>query len=114
MKRIPDARSRRFPAKLPVDVQLEDGSVHKEVQSRDVSGRSIYLELAAPVDVGSRLELLVKLPEQVTKGEPVQVRCFGKVARVERRFGGDDQVGIGATIERFVFVDESSVDKIPQ
>ena len=109
MNTTASTRPRRFPIQLPVQVKVGDGRLQHEVQSRNISSRGIYFEFAAPVDVGSRVEFLLTLPERVTKGKALQVHCFGKVVRVERGGGGGSKVGIAATIERYLFVDKSPV-----
>ena len=105
MNATASTRPRRFPIQLPVQVKVGDGRLQQEVQSRNISSRGIYFEFAAAVDVGSRVEFILSLPERVTKGKAIQVHCFGKVVRVER--GRGSEVGIAATIERYLFVDKT-------
>ena len=105
MNTTASTRPRRFPIQLPVQVKVGDGRLQQQVQSRNISSRGIYFEFAAAVDIGSRVEFFLTLPERVTKGKQIQVHCFGKVVRVER--GRGSEVGIAATIERYIFVDKS-------
>lgn len=101
-------RARRFPMQLPVSIKSEhDKHDSQLVQTRDVSSSGIYFEFEAPMNVGSSVEFLMTLPEPLTKGSPVRIKCIGKVVRVERDSkGGPTQVGIAATIERYEFVRE--------
>jgi len=95
--------------RLPVAVKAEPKSLQKQVvETRDVSSSGVYFEFAGPLDVGSSLEFLLTLPEPITKGSPVRIRCIGKVVRVDRNPPIEKgHVGVAATIERYEFVRES-------
>lgn len=101
-------RARRFPMRLPVAVKVEEMRGEQAVvQTRDVSSSGVYFEFGTPLDVGAPLEFLLTLPEPLTKGSPVRIRCIGKVVRVERGVhGSTSHVGVAATIERYEFVRE--------
>ena len=103
---------RRFPVQLPIAVKLEGGQVQHQCESSNVSPRGIYFDFPVPVDVGSRLEILLTIPEQVTKGEPILVRLFGTAVRVDRGLSRNGPVGIAATIERYDFVEESPAQPV--
>jgi len=102
-------RARRFPMQLPVSIKPENGKNNAQmVQTRDVSSSGIYFEFEAPMSIGTSVEFLMTLPEPLTKGTPVRIRCIGKVVRVEPDSkAGHSQVGIAATIERYEFVRET-------
>jgi hypothetical protein len=71
-------------------------------QSKDVSSHGVYFFLEQPIKSGSPLEILLTLPEAVTQGEPVRVRCEARVQRTES--AGEGRVGIAAKIERYRFL----------
>ena len=99
-------RARRFPMQLPVSIKPEQSKAGAQlVQTRDVSSSGIYFEFQTPMTIGTSVEFLMTLPEPLTKGTPVRIRCIGKVVRVEPDSkAGDSHVGIAATIERYEFV----------
>ena len=101
-------RARRFPMQLPVSIKPEHSKNNPQtVQTRDVSSSGIYFEFETPMTVGTSVEFLMTLPEPLTKGTPVRIRCIGKVVRVEPDSKSNhSQVGIAATIERYEFVRE--------
>lgn len=101
-------RARRFPMQLPVSIKPENSKSNPHtVQTRDVSSSGIYFEFETPMTIGTSVEFLMTLPEPLTKGTPVRIRCIGKVVRVEPEDkSGHSQVGIAATIERYEFVRE--------
>ena len=102
-------RARRFPMQLPVSIKAEQSKGGAAtVQTRDVSSSGIYFEFQTPMAVGTSVEFLMTLPEPLTKGTPVRIRCIGKIVRVEpdSKASNHTQVGIAATIERYEFVRE--------
>ena len=99
-------RAKRFPMRLPVALKVEQhkGS-RQEVETRDVSSSGVYFEFESPLEVGASLEFLLTLPEPITKGSPVRIRCIGKVVRVDKSpVGASGHMGVAATIERYEFV----------
>ena len=100
-------RARRFPMTLPVAVKAEDlGKGELKVQTRDISSSGVYFEFASPLDVGTALEFVLTLPEEITKGSSVRIKCMGKVVRVDRLREGS-HIGIAASIERYEFLREA-------
>ena len=54
---------------------------------------------------GSRIDLILTLPTEVTSGAEVLVRASGKVLRVEPRIeDGNTRMGVAAVIERYDIV----------
>ena len=101
-------RAKRFPMRLPVAVKDQAKSERQVVETRDVSSSGIYFDFSGPLAVGSAVEFMLTLPEPITKGTPVQIRCIGKVVRIDKNHGGNPgHLGVAATIERYEFVRES-------
>ena len=102
-------RAKRFPMRLPVAVKVDQQRPDKQVvETRDVSSSGVYFEFGDPLEVGAALEFLLTLPEPITKGSPVRIRCIGKVVRVEKDHSGEKgRTGVAATIERYEFVREA-------
>ncbi|MBI4479912.1 MAG: PilZ domain-containing protein [Acidobacteria bacterium] len=102
-------RAKRFPMRLPVAVKAEQLKSEKQVvETRDVSSSGVYFEFGTPLEVGASVEFLLTLPEPITKGSPVRIRCIGKVVRVEKNSSGEKgHLGVAATIERYEFVRET-------
>ena len=91
--------------RLPVDVKVQVGQTGSEtVHTRDVSSKGIYFQFGFPLNIGSSVEFQLTLPESLTKGSPVRIRCIGKVVRVDQEKNGAPDIGIAATIERYEFV----------
>lgn len=91
--------TRRFTLKLPLTVKLSGDSVAS--QTKDVSARGVFFYINSEVREGSPLEFTLTLPPEITLTESIQVRCTGKVIRVEDDNG---QMGIAAAIEQYEFL----------
>src|SRR3954471_5106120 len=94
-------RAQRYPMALPVAVRLSEAEA--AVTTKDISSSGVYLEFSSPMDVGSSLEFVLTLPRELTDGQPVQVKCRGKVVRVDQT-ATENGVGVAATIERYEFI----------
>jgi len=88
---------------LPVRVLAHDAnSPELKAHTRDVSYRGLYFLSEARFDSGSEIDFILTLPEQMISAGDVNIRCHGKVVRVESTNNG--KVGIAAKIDRYEFV----------
>jgi hypothetical protein len=72
--------ARRFNMTLPMRVlSREASSPELRAQTRDVSYRGLYFLAESRFDVGSSIEFVITLPEQVTQSGDVNIRCLGKI-----------------------------------
>lgn len=102
---ITERRSRkRYPLKLAVSVRPPGVSAAGEIltECRDVSSQGVYFFLEEPLKSGAPVEIMLTLPSEITRGDPVRVRCEARVQRTETM--GKDRVGIAAKIERYRFL----------
>jgi len=95
--------ARRFSMSLPIRLLPKDAqSPELKAQTRDVSYRGLYFLAAAEFKIGSNIEFVITLPEQVTRSGDVNIRCQGHVVRIEPTKNGEK--GIGARIDRYEFL----------
>ncbi len=95
--------ARRFVMTLPVRVLAHDAnSPELRANTRDVSYRGLYFLTEASFDDGSEIDFIITLPQQMISVGDVNIRCHGKVVRVER--GDNGRMGIAARIDRYEFV----------
>ena len=95
--------ARRFNMTLPLRVLPHEPHGHElSAQTRDVSYRGLYFLAEAKFDIGSEIEFVITLPQQVTQANDVNIRCLGQIIRVEPTSNG--RVGIAAKIERYEFM----------
>jgi hypothetical protein len=95
--------ARRFNMTLPMRVLPGDSqSAELMAYTRDVSYRGLYFLAEAAFKIGSSIEFVITLPEQVTRAADVNIRCHGQVVRTEPTHNG--KTGIAAKIERYEFL----------
>src|SRR6266478_3870002 len=95
--------ARRFTMSLPMRVfPRESKGREMDAHTRDVSYRGLYFLTDANFQVGSEIEFVITLPQQVTQSGDVSIRCLGEVVRIEPTENG--RVGIAAKIARYEFM----------
>jgi hypothetical protein len=95
--------ARRFTMTLPVRVLAHDvNSPEFRANTRDVSYRGLYFLSEARFEDGSEIDFIITLPQQMISTGDVNIRCHGKVVRVEPTNNG--KTGIAAKIDRYEFV----------
>ena len=95
--------ARRFVMTLPVRVLAHDvSSPELKAHTRDVSYRGLYFLSEARFENGTEIDFILTLPQQMISAGDVNIRCHGKVVRVESTDNG--RIGIAAQIERYEFV----------
>jgi hypothetical protein len=101
----PEKRSvRRFAFDLPTSVKfLNDAACDLAGHTRDVSSRGVFMYLDSELSEGARMEFIMTLPPEVTLGNPVRVRCLGRVLRVEPKAR---EQGAAIAIESYDFLAE--------
>lgn len=88
---------------LPVRVMAYDSnSPELRANTRDVSYRGLYFLTEARFEDGSEIDFILTLPQQMVSAGDVNIRCHGKVVRVEPTDNG--KTGIAARIDRYEFV----------
>lgn len=95
--------ARRFNMTLPLRV-LPHEPLKSELaaQTRDVSYRGLYFLAESKFEIGSEIEFVITLPQQVTQSTDVNIRCLGHIVRVEPSLNG--RTGIAARIDRYEFM----------
>lgn len=95
--------ARRFNMTLPLRVlPHEPNGTAFSAQTRDVSYRGLYFLAEASFEIGSEIEFVITLPQQVAKNGDVSIRCLGQIVRVEPTENG--RLGVAARIERYEFI----------
>jgi hypothetical protein len=95
--------ARRFTMTLPMRVLPREAKGSElSAHTRDVSYRGLYFLSEAKFDIGSEIEFVITLPQQVTQSGDVNIRCQGQIVRVEPTDNG--RMGIAAKIERYEFL----------
>src|SRR5205814_8958658 len=76
--------ARRFNMTLPMRLLPKDAqSPELKAQTRDVSYRGLYFLAAAEFKIGSNIEFVITILEQVTRSGDVNIRCQGHEGLIE-------------------------------
>jgi len=95
--------ARRFLMTLPVRVLAQAAdSAELKASTRDVSYRGLYFMAEGVFERGSELDFVLTLPHQMISAGDVNIRCHGRIVRVESAENG--KTGVAAQIERYEFV----------
>ena len=94
---------RRFDMTLPIRIRVKTEAPLLETSTKDISARGLYFSLSGEIQLGTELECEVTLPPELCQGNTIQVKCRGRIVRVERR-EGEPNIGVAATIEDYEFV----------
>ncbi len=101
---IEKRKAKRFPINLPVQISVVGGKrVARVTKTSNISSGGVCFPSAKEVKVGGKIEFSITLADGVI---PVQIRCFGKVLRIEQVTCNDPEMPfqVTATIERYKFV----------
>jgi c-di-GMP-binding flagellar brake protein YcgR len=93
-------RTRRYVLDLPLAV-LRPGHAESALkgQTRNISsGGVLFTTEAAPPASDGRIEYVIALGHRA--GRPLNLRCMGKIVRMERR---EETYRVAATLERYEF-----------
>jgi hypothetical protein len=95
----PERRSdRRVPATIPATVKSKQSSQQLTAVTRDLNATGVFLYTDQQIAEGSKLEIVLILPEELGLGEKKWACCEASVVRVEDN--GGSKFGVAATIER--------------
>jgi hypothetical protein len=95
---------RRFEIRLPALVKLTGNGFQEVVtETQNVSARGIFFYVDRVIPPGSKVEITLTLPAQITLAEVVRVRFTARVLRAES-WNGASRTGVAAVIEEYEFL----------
>jgi hypothetical protein len=95
--------ARRFTMSLPMRVLPREAKGRElSARTRDVSYRGLYFLAESDLKIGCEIDFVITLPRQMTQSSDVNIRCQGKIVRIEP--ADDGQRGIAAMIARYEFM----------
>lgn len=92
--------SRRLQVKTPLRVRIwKSGSTERTAESENLSERGTFFATDAPPAIGSALDILVKMPEEITCKPTTEWRCTGHVVRLEPTKTPPGKFGVGVGVQ---------------
>jgi PilZ domain len=74
----------RLPFKTAMRVRVwKSGPDERKAESENLSEQGTFFATDTPVAIGSALEILVKMPEEITGKPATEWRCTGHVVRLQ-------------------------------
>jgi len=95
---------RRFAMKLPASVRVSGIPSEFPTETENVSARGLFFYIDRWMTEGSRVEVTMAFPPQVTLTDPVRVRFLARVVRVVPVQSPATRVGVAAVIEEYEFI----------
>jgi hypothetical protein len=103
---------RRFALQLPVMVTAASGEqIKATAETKDVSSQGVCFYCEEEMPIQSEIEFMLTLPTQVTMTDPINVRCRGKVVRVENK-APEGKFAIAAAIDSYEFVADEDTSNL--
>lgn len=111
MARVELRKAQRYKLSLPVRVQapIEEDSGTGGGSTRDISTRGVYFLIQSDLKSGSKVNLMMRVPTEITGGTDVFINVVGEVVRVEElpeRNG--ERIGVAAMIDEYEIVRSST------
>jgi len=104
---IDHRKAKRFDLRLPVEVVRKSFQPVSSIgETRNLSAGGVLFSATVEMQIGEPLEYVITFPSHSIDGGNVNLRCLGKVVRLDReKFGGNggSTIIVGATLERYEF-----------
>lgn len=97
----PDRRlTRRHSLKTPLRVRIwKSTAPEQRAESLNLSQHGVYFATESPLREGETVEILLKMPEEITDEPTTEWRCTGHVVRVDRVDAVRGKVGVGVRFD---------------
>jgi PilZ domain len=71
----------------------------QRAETQDLSERGVFFATKSPMSVGTAIELLFKMPQEITGKKTTEWRCTGHVVRVVPQTLPDQNLGVGVEFD---------------
>jgi hypothetical protein len=91
----------RFGLKVPFEIRnVDQPAVRAQLaESSDISASGLYFATELPMSVGTRIELFIQMPSEVSGNPSPKWRCMGRIVRVHAASPTDSNSGNGVEIQ---------------
>lgn len=92
----------RLPFKTAMRVRVwKSGPAERGAESVNLSETGTLFNTDMPVAIGSELEILLKMPEEITGKPSTEWRCAGHVVRLQSGGGPKGTIGVGVEFDYY-------------
>jgi Tfp pilus assembly protein PilZ len=94
--------SRRLQIKTALRLRVwKSGSTERRAESLDLSEKGTFFVTDVPIPIGSAVEILLKMPEEVTGKPTTEWRCSGHVVRLQPVDTPRGKLGVGVEFDYY-------------
>lgn len=111
LSKIPSDRRSEWRLKLPLVVEVE-GKLPKgkkfseQTTIENISSSGAYFSLDAAITVGSKLNLIIEIPPELTDGKKIKLRLGGSAVRLKKSTSGQKKQDVALNFdEKYSFID---------
>lgn len=109
---------RRLAVRRPIKTRLrvriwQSSKPEYRAQSLNLSERGVFFTTTAPFTRGDLIEVLLKMPKEITGQPPTEWRCTGMVVRIERGARPERKIGVGVAFHRCEVLGSGSPPQSP-
>ena len=77
---------KRFPLTLPITIRTRKSSRPQSGTTANVSAAGVYIQSNSKLEIGASIEFDIVLPGKIVgTDKPVEIRCKGRVVRLEAK-----------------------------
>ncbi|MGB2590150.1 MAG: PilZ domain-containing protein [Candidatus Acidiferrum sp.] len=92
--------SRRLSFKTPLRVRIwKSTAPEQRAESLNLSQNGVFFATDSPIREGETVEILLKMPQEITDEPTTEWRCTGHVVRVERVDSARGKMGVGVQFD---------------
>ena len=112
LSKIPSDRRREWRLKLPLVVEVEGklpkGKTFKEQTTiENISSSGAYFCLDSAITVGSKLNLIIEIPPDLTDGKNIKLKLGGSAVRLKKSTSGQKKQDVALSFdEKYSFIEE--------
>lgn len=93
-------QTRRLSFKTPLRVRIwKSEEPERRAESLNLSQRGVFFATDSPIREGETVEILLKMPEEITDEPTTEWRCTGHVVRVDRVDSSRGSIGVGVQFD---------------
>jgi hypothetical protein len=95
----------RFRIRVPLrfrPIGLASGQAEHFAETANISRGGFFFVTSAPLQVGMPIEATLRMPAEVTGGQPDETHCRARLVHAKPDAYSDGRMGFGAEIEMFI------------
>ena len=98
--------AQRFDYQLPISLRRAEGGSEEFGFTQNLSARGIFLYSDCRLVAGTKVEITLMMPAEITLSENMRVRCQGKVLRANSPASGG-KIGVAVLLEHYEYLPDA-------